>query len=34
MTAEKIYKSKHIYTVTHGMLDGGVAVAGNRILAV
>lgn len=34
MTAEKIYKSKHIYTVTHGMLDGGVAVAENRILAV
>ena len=27
MQADKIFKSKNIYTVTHGMLSGGVAVS-------
>lgn len=34
MIAEKIFKSKKIYTVTHGMIDGGVAVAKKKIIAV
>lgn len=33
MTADTIYKSTAIYTVTRGMLDGGVAVLDNKILA-
>lgn len=34
MTAEKIYLSTHVYTVTGGMVSGGVAVSGGKILAV
>lgn len=33
MTADKIFKSTKIYTVTRGMLNGGVAVSDNIILA-
>lgn len=32
--ADKVYKSKKIYTVTNGMVNGGVAVKDNVILAV
>lgn len=34
MKADKIFKSKNIYTVTHGMLSGGVAVSEKKIISV